>query len=517
MEEKMPSAYLFMYKNRLFVKYLISGFFAAFVDLSSLYLLTEYVFSPRLYLVSVVFAFIFAFMASFSLQKFWTFKDNSTKQMGLQVFIYFLVAVANLALNLFVIFVLVEVFDLWYFFAQVVAGILLAGVSFVLYNRFVFKHSLVVKGSVLLACGIFPPDVGGPATHNLRFLKGLNDRGIKTGVVTYSDVKKSNINDSSYEVERVSRKYLFGIRHLIFFFRLLISSLKYEIIYAQDITATGVPATIVAFLFKKRFFLRIGGDILWERIAESGRTNLSVVNFYKENKHLKYYLYHIGQSVLMKAEKIIVPTDLLANIYENYYGIPENKIIVIPNPLQVVQKSENVVIEKNILFAGRFVKYKNLQRLIIAFANIYNEIKPAKLVLVGEGPEKRDLVRLTKKLNIKNQVLFKDKMNQNGLMKEIESSSLCIGPALTEFNPNFILECLSLEKPVLLTKENGLSIKLPPRFLLDPDDIKDMENRIIDLLSLGGRANQELLNSIKSSKVLSWDGIIDEHIKIFNQ
>lgn len=515
-EQKFPAVYSRLYKNKLLIKYIISGCFTAFVDLTLLYLLTEYVFSEDHYLLAAMLAFIAAFIASFTLQKFWTFGDKNMEKVAGQLVVYLLVAFVNLGLNLLFILALVEIFDLWYFAAQIVSAALLASVSFILYNRFVFKSS-VTPGSVLLAAGIFPPDVGGPATHTLNFLQEFNDKKIKTGVVTYSDVKSAPEIDKKYDIERVSRSVPYGIRHLQYFFRLLTSSLKYENIYAQDISAAGLPAMVVCRLINRRLFLRIGGDLLWERLAERGKTNLSVVNFYKGEKYMKYFLYHVGQSVLMRAEKIIVPTDLLANIYTEHYGIAKEKIIVMPNPLPI-NMSEfkgTPAKDKKIIFAGRLVKYKNLEKLIIAFANIYSEIGPAKLVIYGDGPEKRTLVRLAKKLNLRNQIIFEEKIAHDELMSEINDASMCVGPALTEFNPNFILECLSLKKPVLLTKENGLSVKLPERFLVDAGDIREMEEKIKTILSLGGVAPDDLVETIKSSKAESWDDIIKKHLQIF--
>jgi len=519
LEKNFPAVFDVLFRNRVLVKYAISGFVAAFTDLFSLYFITEYILSPNLYLLGVAIAFIFAFMASFFLQKFWTFKNSSMEKIGGEVYLYFLVALLNLGLNLFVIFILVEAFDLWYFYAQLVSALFLGGISFVLYNRYVFRNSMMVKGSIMLATGIFPPDVGGPAVHTLNFLKGLNDADLKTGVVAYSDVKFYEDIDNNYEVERVSRKIPYGIRHLIYFVRLFVASLKYEIIYAQDISAAGLPAVAVSKLIKRRFFIRIGGDLLWERLAEKGKTKLSVINFYEKEKYKKYYLYHIGESVLKRAEKIIVPTELLAGVYKKYYGIPEKNIIVLPNPLPFVPENHSIqreiVSEKKILFAGRFVKYKNLEKLIIAFANIYNEIGPAKLVLIGDGPEKRQLVRLVKRLNLRNQILFETQLPHDELMEEIKKASLCVGPALTEFNPNFILECLSLEKPVILTKENGLSIKLPEKYLLDADDLKDIENKLKNIFLLNGKQDDELVLAIRNSHAINWSDIIKKHVSLF--
>lgn len=518
-EEKFPTVYLSLFKNRIFVKYFLVGSLAAIIDLGALYFFVEEIFSHDRYILAVISAYLLAFVSGGLLQKFWTFQDKSTKGMGLQMVLYIVIAAMNFVLNLFIVFALVEIFNIWYIVSQMMAMGILAGMNFILYSRFVFKRSMMVPGSILLATGIFPPDIGGPATHTFRFVKSFKERGIKTGVITYSDIAGDQGIDTGFDVERVSRKLPFGLRHLVYMVKLFAASLRYEIIYAHDITAAGLPAAIVSGVVGRRFFLRAGGDILWERLAEKGDTQLSAVDFYKEEKYKKYFLYHIGQMVLLRAEKVIVPAELLASIYEHHYGVPRENILVIPNPLpnkcETGFLNREAKIGKSILFAGRFIKYKNLDRLIIAFANVYKEIAPAKLILVGEGPEKRELVRLIKKLNIKNQVIFKAKVPHVELLKEIKESSVCAAPASTEFNPNFILECLSCGRPAIVTKENGLSIKLPERFTWNAADIKDMENKLIDVVGGGVEVENEIAEIIKKNKTLSWDDIIEKHIILF--
>jgi glycosyltransferase involved in cell wall biosynthesis len=62
--------------------------------------------------------------------------------------------------------------------------------------------------------------------------------------------------------------------------------------------------------------------------------------------------------------------------------------------------------------------------------------------LIGSGPEKNSLLKLVDELNAKDYVTFKDSLPQEELFKNIRNSTVCIGPALSEFNPNFILESL---------------------------------------------------------------------------
>ncbi len=132
------------------VRYMISGSTAAAVDLIVLYILTG-VFGMW-YVISTPIAFIVAFGVSFSMQKYWTFRDHSTDDVAKQGTLYFVISAINMAINSFLVFIfteftrahfsnlptLVEKHD--YLISQIVAALLIAIASFFVYQKFVFNR-----------------------------------------------------------------------------------------------------------------------------------------------------------------------------------------------------------------------------------------------------------------------------------------------------------------------------------------------------------------------------------------
>jgi putative flippase GtrA len=119
------------------IKYIISGGTAAAVDIAFLVLFTE-VFKWW-YIVSAIVAFIIAFGVSFTLQKFWTFRDHGTERIHVQASIYLAVSIANLGINTLLMYLFVDIFGIWYVASQVLAGGLIAIMSFFVYKKFIFK------------------------------------------------------------------------------------------------------------------------------------------------------------------------------------------------------------------------------------------------------------------------------------------------------------------------------------------------------------------------------------------
>ncbi|MEK7169916.1 MAG: GtrA family protein [Patescibacteria group bacterium] len=133
-----PPALPYIRRYQRFFRYLVAGGTAAMVDLGLLYIFTDFFLIH--YLWSAIWAFIVSFFVSFLLQKFWTFQNTETDRMHVQMTVYFLVAVANLALNTLLMYLFVDYFHIWYVLAQVLASGLIACESFFISRHIVFKR-----------------------------------------------------------------------------------------------------------------------------------------------------------------------------------------------------------------------------------------------------------------------------------------------------------------------------------------------------------------------------------------
>ena len=126
-----------LHKYKTYIKFGISGFTATAVDLLFLYLFHG-VLAIHL-LVASSMAFIIAFLVSFYLQKFWTFRNDDTTKMPQQLSIYFFVGTTNLLLNALIIHTAVRKFGVFYLIAQVLSTMILSAWSFMMNKFVIFK------------------------------------------------------------------------------------------------------------------------------------------------------------------------------------------------------------------------------------------------------------------------------------------------------------------------------------------------------------------------------------------
>lgn len=370
---------------------------------------------------------------------------------------------------------------------------------------------------ILLAAGVFYPDVGGPAIHVVKIAERLVKEGFNPVVVSYGDNPEDD--QFPFKVRRISRKYPKSLQWLFYFFVILKEAINSKIIYAFDPTAAGVPACIASGIFRKPFFIRIGGDPIWEREAEMGRRIMPITTYYEQGlyKEDKPILFKIIKTLLNCADKVIFYNKFWQDFAGKYYNLPKNKIVIIKNPAFRREKSSPVLEnDPTIIFAGRFVIYKNLPRVMKVFDEVRSKLGKGKLLFIGKGPELAKLLEIKQSLISGRHIDFLESLPQEKLFEKIKKSAIAIGPAFSEFNPNFILETLSFGKPVLLSRGHGLSVDLPEEFLFDPLNDSELRAKIEFMFNPDNYKNAvEMVNNLDMNQ--TWDDVTDMHLSIIRQ
>jgi glycosyltransferase involved in cell wall biosynthesis len=132
-------------------------------------------------------------------------------------------------------------------------------------------------------------------------------------------------------------------------------------------------------------------------------------------------------------------------------GIPDHKLFVAWNAIDVtgIQKIRKRGTSKNIIFVGRLVPSKKVDILIEGFSKAYLKLPPkTKLLIVGDGEEKKKLVQLTKKLGMEGNILFLGEIDTDEKLAPVFADCvLGIHPGAAGL---FIIHCFAFGIPILL-------------------------------------------------------------------
>jgi N-acetyl-alpha-D-glucosaminyl L-malate synthase BshA len=187
-------------------------------------------------------------------------------------------------------------------------------------------------------------------------------------------------------------------------------------------------------------------------------------------------------------------------------------IVVIPNFIELNKpKSESEIScnrsvmantnERIITHISNFRKVKRIEDVIIIFNKIQQKI-PAKLMMVGDGPEREKAEKLCVKLNISDKVIFFG--NSNEIDKILSYSDLFLLPSETESFGLAALEAMAWSVPVISSNSGGLpevNIEGVSGYLSDVGDTDQMAENALKILhtnsSLQTFKENALLNAQK--------------------
>jgi glycosyltransferase involved in cell wall biosynthesis len=231
-------------------------------------------------------------------------------------------------------------------------------------------------------------------------------------------------------------------------------------------------------------------------------------------------MYYIIKKVLQRATYVIFNSDEQRVLYQKYYNLLEDATVTIYNAIPenrlsgLVQNynTSNHDRDKEFVFAGRFIKMKNVDSLVRAFEKMTD---PAfKLILIGEGPLEQHLRDEVARLHLHDRVEFLPTMNQSDLYRRIAHCYAVVIPSWTDVSPHQAYECLALGIPFLITKENYLSIHDQIPEMINPhsiDDIADKMNALTDENTY--KQFVEKLQKIEFNH--PWSYVVEEHLKVF--
>lgn len=148
--------------------------------------------------------------------------------------------------------------------------------------------------------------------------------------------------------------------------------------------------------------------------------------------------------------------------------------------------------EKILVHTSNFRKVKRIDHVIEIFAKVRAAI-PSKLLLVGDGPERRNAEMLCRELNVTEDVRFLGK--QDAIEEILSVSDLFLMPSETESFGLAALEAMACRVPVVSSNTGGIpevNVEGVTGFLRCYKDVQGMADAAISLLS-----NDELLSRMK--------------------
>ncbi len=362
------------------------------------------------------------------------------------------------------------------------------------------------------------PTFGGSGVVATELGIELSKKGHEIHFITYSqpvrlDALSSNLH---YHEVNVPDYPLFKYEP----YELALSSKLYDVVYKYKIDVLhvhyAIPHAYAAYM-AKQILIENGYKI--PIVTTLHGTDITLVGnhpFYKP-------------AVTFSINKSDIVTCVSRSLMEDtrqFFGI-EREIKVIPNFIDIEKykamydaRDKNVIAqgdEKIIVHVSNFRPLKRIIDVLKIFEKINSKIN-SKLIMVGDGPEKKKAKDYLRKNNLKNRVIFVGKTNEVDMI--LCSSDLFLLPSEKESFGLAALEAMALKVPVVSSNTGGLpelNINGNSGYTSDIGDIESMSSNAIRILSDKSLKRKYRSQAFENAKKYDIKKIIPLYEEIYNE
>lgn len=319
---------------------------------------------------------------------------------------------------------------------------------------------------ILMLTWEYPPRiVGGIA----RVVHDLSKRLIKDGhevtVVTYKDGDTPAYeNDKGVEVYRVENYMIHPNNFIDWIMQLNFNLIakateiiqkegKFDVIHAHDWLVANAAKAL-----KNAFDIPIVATI---HATEAGRNS----GIHDDTQR---YINDTEWLLTYEATEVIVNSNYMKNHVQGLFGLPFDKINVIPNGINLTnfngvdrdydfRRQYAMDNEKIILYVGRLVYEKGVQHLISAMPKILENYHDAKLIIAGKGGMLDELKGQAEAMGLSNKVYFTGYLNSKQVQKMYKCADVAVFPSTYEPFGIVALEAMLAGVPTVVSDIGGLN------------------------------------------------------------
>lgn len=307
---------------------------------------------------------------------------------------------------------------------------------------------------VVIVSGIWPPDVGGPASHAPEAAAELVSRGHDVEVVTNADVAPA---PESYPVHWVSRRLPRGIRHLRAALLIAQRSRRADVVYSTGMVGR---SALGAALAGTPIVQKLTSDPTYERSIRYGLYG-GALDAFQSARGLRLRLLRAARNfALRRAARIVIPSESLRDLTLRW-GIPADRIEVLPNPVEPpVSLDERSALRRRhglegptLVFAGRL----SVQKAVDVALAALTRVEGVQLLLAGDGPDAAKLRALSGELGLNGRARFLGPQPRETVFELLHAADAVVLSSKWENFPHVLVEALAVGTPVVSTNTGGVA------------------------------------------------------------
>jgi glycosyltransferase involved in cell wall biosynthesis len=164
------------------------------------------------------------------------------------------------------------------------------------------------------------------------------------------------------------------------------------------------------------------------------------------------------------------------------------------------------------MYHGTITRIYGLEIALHAFSQVQADIPNAVFWIVGDGPEKAELEKLTKKLHLESKVSFIDEVQPQDISQYLKRCDVGILPTRQDVFldlsfPNKLAELIVLGKPVIASRLRGIRRYFSEDAIVyfEPNSISDLAKQMVVVYEDKGLRDRSVLNASKEYEPINWE------------
>ena len=173
--------------------------------------------------------------------------------------------------------------------------------------------------------------------------------------------------------------------------------------------------------------------------------------------------------------------------------------------------------DPTVIYLGRLKKYKSVDHLLKAFTLTLKSIPEARLMVVGEGNYKEELIRLSRRLSLDGKVEFTGFVDEEEKVKRLQQAWVAVYPSLKEGWGLTNIEANACGTPVVASNVPGLKDSVVPGrtgLLYEYGDVTKLSECLVKILSDEKLRESLTQGGLAWAKKFSWDTTAEKTLEL---
>lgn len=353
---------------------------------------------------------------------------------------------------------------------------------------------------------VYPLDAAnGRSIHVYELVQNLARQGHQVHI--FSTLTEGNLSVPGTTCSRIPVRstpllYLYYLGMILY----LSFAKRFDAVYTRNTPFGILGAFFFQTLLGTRLVCEVNGisEDEFDLVSDQNRETVSLKNLIPSIRdRMNCWLAKFSERyIVSKADAVIAVTEGIKVYLINRYDLPETRVTVVPNgvnidifsPMDQREACRLLSIpdgNRYICFVGNFAPWQGVEYLIQATPEIISRFPRARILLVGDGAMRGAWTALADSLGVLKHIYFTGVVPYEDVVLYIGASDICVAPFISRRNeriglsPLKIYEYLACERPVVASSISGISELLVCSrggIAVTPENPHDLAEAILHLL-----------------------------------